>query len=309
MTNEEMISSIADGTMSISRIRRIVQAAYGVELTSTEIETVTRRLEIATPHRVPSGNSLLDAYPDKWSFLLTALSFWVRVRRYWGDEKALELKQNIESATAPGWRALFMQFDNYIHPQIYNRLHIGFRGNDLVKPLPLEAFYSWEMQRNFYLQAYDREMAAHPEPNPGAKFPLATPDYEMDKLRRLEESYLAAFENTFRDGHALSDYFVKFWQTVQEKRGADYAENLRQQIVAPVDAPLGYRPFYSQSKGNFRHFLRHLRGFQTNAPYRVIIKIPPSVPLQEIELEGALVKYGWEKVHSIAMLGTLVLSA
>ena len=106
MEIKEIVLAIADGTLSASRIKRIAKAAYGVEISPKVIGQITAGAGILTPHREPTGDELRDDYPDQWSILLEARSFWVRVRRYWGDDAAIALRDALTTATAERWRGL-----------------------------------------------------------------------------------------------------------------------------------------------------------------------------------------------------------
>ena len=295
MDKTEMILSIADGTQSVSRIKRIVIAAYVIELTHDEILGVTTSAGIATPKRVISGNELKDRYPDRWSILMEARTFWARVRRYWGDNAAAELYEAIEDASDFQWRGLVVQFPGYVDSMIYDRTAINLQAERL-EPTELESLYDWEMQRELYLQACKRELEQNPEFVPGVKHPLPTAEYEAEKQAIFEKKCLFAYDAMFSDDMEMITHFAKFWQAVRQKRGERYAEELCKNLAGFTGSG-----FYSATESNFRHFLFHLEEFKWKSPHR-IVKLREAPPLS-MYLEGALLKHGWEKLHSFVLMG------
>lgn len=301
MDTKEIVLAIADGTLSVSRIKRIAKAAYGVELNPKVIGQITDEAGIATPRREPTGD-LRDAYPDKWSILLEARSFWVRVRRYWGDDAALALEYAVRRATAEQWRGLSEQFGAYTTPAIRDRASINLTAVSKAVP-QLESLYSWELQRDLYLQGFEQEFAANPEPKTGAKFPLPTAEWEAFKVEQYRQDSIKVFDREIGSEEKLIEFFAEFWQEVYRNRGDRYFENLRHSFVGSGQSVYQH-PFYSATQNNFRHFLHNLNGFRTKAPWRVVVMQDPEMPLPML-LEGALAKYGWKKVQSMAAIAIL----
>lgn len=301
MTNAEMIFAIADGTLSVSRIKRIVKAIYGVEITPDEILRITIQANIVTPKRVLSERELENNYPDQWSILLEACSFWVRVRRYWGDKAAIRLCDRIQLATIGQWRSLKNQFPIYTDSGIFQRQDIDLEAVEISVPTELESLYPWNLQQSLYLQRFTQEFIENPETVVGVRFPLLSEEYLNFKAQKFKQDCLNACDRTFADEITLINYFGNFWQTVYARRGEDYYDKLKRSLVGNSNSN---HPFYSVTEKHFRHFLHNLQGFQTKSPWRVIISQDPLRQLP-MPLEGALFKYGWMKLKSVAVIGII----
>lgn len=304
MNAKKIVLEIADGSMSVSRIKRISQSVYGIEIDPKLIEQITASAGIATPHREPFSDPLKNQYPDKWSVLLEARSFWVRVRRYWGDDSATALKIAIANSTAGRWRSLRKQFDSYINPHIVDRCNLSLNSPETDLPLELETLYSWDLQRELYLKAFEQEFLAHQEPQSGAEFPLPSSEWREANRQKFKQNCLIVFDNQIGSERKLIEFFAKFWADVYRNRGEQYFENLKHSLMGHPDQPLSQKPFYSATERNFRHWLRNLNEFKTKGPWRVVLTTDPSLPLPMV-LEGALEKYGWQKVQSTATIGLL----
>lgn len=159
-TIEEMILSVADGSLSVSRIRTIIKARYAIVVDVSEIKAITCRHNIDTPLKAPvtfesvlgsrgevigfhkivngvRGDAILsfDNYaveysivkcPDKWTIFLTSRSNWTRVRRYWGDGAAAALKSQIESCDELHFTSILSQLADYTTAAIHERRVIDF---------------------------------------------------------------------------------------------------------------------------------------------------------------------------------------
>jgi hypothetical protein len=296
------ILEIADGTMSVGRIKRIAKA-LGVELELEQIGQVTREAGIPTPCRDPSGDPLRDRYPDYWSIFLEARTFWKRTRRYWGDEAAKSLKAVIEEADVNEWRGLASQFEQYATSAILNRRDLCCPGIEIPEPLELEQIYPWGLQRNLYVKAFDREFLANPDPQEGERFPLATLAWREFKQKEYQENCLKAFDLRIGTEKEMIAFFVDFWKMVKRNRGDIYFQNLKHALTGTPDQPLSQRPFYSATEIHFRHWLRNLDGFKRKAPWRIPL-LEPDLPLPMV-MEGALSKHGWRQVEMMAVIALL----
>lgn len=155
MKLESAIRSIAKSPLSVSRIKRIIKALYGEEVSPQEIAAACDRLGIATPSREKTGD-IRDQYPDEYTFLLESRTFWRNVRRYWGDDNARTLAGVLSEATASMWRGLYPQLASYSTSGIHDRRKIDLSANS-DEPLETEKFYTWDLQVYYYLQGIELE--------------------------------------------------------------------------------------------------------------------------------------------------------
>jgi hypothetical protein len=304
LDSTQIILGIADGTLSVSRIKRIAKALHGIDLDTQQIVEVTKSALVSTPHRQKTNDLLFEQYPDRYSVLLEAKSFWERVRRYWGDSAALKLKQGLEKAIVDNWRGLYSQFAAYTTSAIYDRADIDLKAtND--NPLELERLYPWDIQKDAYLHGFNLNFAEQPESKQGALFPLPSPEYKEFRQAKFRVDCIEKCDRTWADERSLIDWFGEFWKAVYANRGERYFDKLRSELHGREEQE-SRLSFYSASEKHFKHFLRNLEGFKTSAPWRIPLNpnLPDNLPLP-MALEGAILKYGWQNVENIAVLGVL----
>ncbi len=277
----EVIKKIANGKISISRIKKIASSVYGIDLTIEEIIEFTSKNNIPTPQvtsRVP--------YPDENSIFFEARTFWKKVRRYWGDEKARLLSEKIVAANVNSWRGLYPQLSDYIAP-IHERSDIDYDRTD-DEYLELEKLYSAEQQKILYLKALEAEFKENPQFSGGAKFPLPTPEYEEFKKAVYEQDCLETCDRSFPSEIDLINYFADFWQQVRANRGEAYFDSLKRDLVGSLGQH-DRAVFYKSSEKHFIHFLSHLEGFRAKAPWRIPLYRKATLPMN---LNGAIARWG-----------------
>lgn len=298
---ESQVLEIANGKISGSRIARIYQAKFQEKVDVKLVYQICQEHNIETPKADPNRSSPAKEYPDIWSFHFEATSFWIRVRRYWGDIAAATLKDRI--LATQHFRSLYRQFTAYADSAIYERKKINFAQLNET-PLPFESLYEIEEVREKYLEVYFQEFRLHPEPQAGVKYPLPCPEYEKFRRQKYREEAIAISQEKFPDANSMLNFFADFWREVRSKRGQFYFDNLKRLVI---DCSNGYypkTPYYSLTENNLRTFLLHLNSFKTSGrPYQ-----KPVNCLLPMPLEGLMARYGADKVASAIALG-LALSA
>lgn len=305
---ESLILRIADGTQSASRIRNIIKSICGTKPTYHLVTEVTEAANIPTPPRQLTGDKLQDEYPDRWSILLEALTFWVRVRRYWGDREAFTVKEVIAKTTQMGWRSLYPQFGLYTVASIYDRHPLSYGIQEDAEPLELERLYPWNLHRQLYLEAYDIEFERNSEWQTGSDYPLVTPEWESKKREENKQKAIAMCDRKFPTETEIIQFFGEFWCKVRENRGDRYFDNLLFEVVGHPNSPLNHVPYYRATEKNFRLFLHNLEWFTKRSHYHVdehSVGCDSMMPLRDPALEGALLKYGWAKIETMCACGIL----
>lgn len=300
MDSQKIVLAIADGTLSVSRIKRIALAIYDVTLEPQEIAAICNANQIETPHRAKTTDKLQNQYPDQWSIFLEALTFWVHVRRYWGDGAASDLQFAI-AKSGENFRDLYRQFEAYSDCGIMARQKIELNP-PIGSAIQLERLYPIELIKDLYLRAFYREFERHPEEKTGAKYPLPSADWYEFKEQKYREDCLKACDRKFPDNLSVINYFNEFWRTVYQNRGEAYFNHIKSDLVGRSDSEQRIH-LYSSSEKWFRHFLRNLEGFKRNSPWRIPLdpNFPEDLPLP-IFLEGLILKYGWKKVYNMAAI-------
>ncbi len=303
MTNTEMILilEVADGTISASRIKRIIEAKYNVLIEAKKIYQVCQENNICTPKGVPSNQ--YASYPDKWSILLEAKTFWIRVRRYWGDNSTCDLERAIQLSDRSNWLGLYSQFGSYTTSAIHDRRNINLELTLIEQNEPEKLGYSWDLQRDLYLEACEQIFFINPVHQQGVKYPLPTKEWEQEKQAKFNQACLDKANKIFPDDQSVILFFNQFWETVKKNRGVDYYNQLRY-LVHGNSESLQTTHWYTANDTSLRRFLRNLEGFKTKSPYRIFSEPYDSCALK-MDLEGLILRYGWQKLRSLICLSVL----
>lgn len=297
-----MVLEIADGTLSVSRIKKIVRAIWGIDITTEEVGDICTGEGIPTPKKATPINTIERQYPDKYSVFLEARTWWGQARRIWGDPWCEELLRTMEIASDPTFRSIFGQLGDVAHPQILDRKALETESVQM-NPLHLEWLYPLEVIRDMWIRGYHHQMKEFPDPVSATEYPLATPEWRKMKQEQRDKACLEIVNRELPKWEDAVNYFGRFWKTVRLTRGEHYFNNLKNDLL--FDG-LRRQTFYGCTEDNFRHFLRNMKGFETTAPWR--IPINPNthdLPLPEL-LDGLIIRHGWKEVKTFVALGILM---
>lgn len=168
LTTEEKVLAIADGSLSLSRIRKIYQAKFGAKIPLDTVAKICQSHGIETPRRQQPKDYFERQYPDKYTFYFIGRKLWKDVRRIWGDEAAIALKEKLSPKTL---RSLEHQFAAYTDASIRNRKDIDLEAfNQSV--LDWEHVYSIDTVVEQYLSAFEDEFLDNPEHPSGKEHKL-----------------------------------------------------------------------------------------------------------------------------------------
>lgn len=305
MSSTELVLSIADGSMSVSRVARIIKSYYGFAIPVEDVASICKQYQIPTPARATTQDSLAQSYPDKWSVALEGVSCWVRVRRYWGDDAAVQLKDAISKSSDSNFRGIYSQLSNYTTSAIVDRQNIDFL-SEIFEPIELERLFSLCQIKDLYIGAYAQVFQRDTSFHAGVKFPTATPEWhEYKKLKYIQDSILLSQEQLPTDESVIG-YFIDFWGVVKKNRGKHYFKNLEQSLCGSGQS-IYQKPFYSATEKHFRHFLHNLNGFKSNENWRVVMMRDPNMPLPML-IEGLLHRYGWKTLHSLIAIAAMCIN-
>lgn len=287
---EQQIQLIADGKKSVSRITRILKA-LGHKADHAWVAHYCKTHGIPIPAGIRG-----DAYPDIWSFLLEARTFWVRVRRYWGDKKAQYLHQQIQDLKI--FKKLYPQFGSYTTSSIYERRDLDLNFKKAL-PAEIKAFDLSKIQQK-YIEAFEIEFRLNPNYNPGAKFPLWVDEYEQIKKEKYRDDCIETASIKFPNESSVIDFFDNFWGEIQKHRSPFFCSQLERLIFDRSKGIYPKVPYYRTNEQNFRKFLGGIPGLANNYPFYLTRQNPI-----RMDLEGLLYIYGWEKVNGFLLWGIL----
>jgi len=274
---------------SIRRVQKLAKAIYGLDVDRDNIVLSTTE---------PMARVGLKAeYPDCWSIFLIAKTQYQKLRKIWGDSIADRWAQQVANSNTNFW---------YWWQQLLNsttafldRAAIDWQEKSIT-PHELATLYDESISREMVIMAIERVKIESPEPQVGVKYPINSPEWRKFKKEEYERKCI----DRAYTKEQLLEHFTEFWIAVA-KRGNGYLENLRRAVNGTSDTPLSQKPFYTSCDNNFRHFLHNLEGFKHKAPYRIVVTSAPELPLRSMELEGALIKYGYSEVKIAVTCGLL----
>lgn len=276
---------------SIRRVQKLAKAIYGLDIS---------RDSVALPNTEPMARVGLKAeYPDCWSIFLITKTQYQKLRKIWGDKIADRWAHRLinDNNFWYWWQELL---DSTTAFGDRRSIDWSVKHAELMPVPEIATLYGATIALEMTLMAIERVKVEHPEPEAGVKYPVDSLEWRKFKKEKYESECV---ERAYTKEQLL-EYFTNFWIAVS-KRGDNYLENLRCAVNGALNAPLSQKPFYTSCENNFRHFLHNLEGFKTKAPYRIAITAPPELPLRSVELEGALIKYGYSEVKIAVNCGLL----
>lgn len=288
-----------------TRIRKLALSVYGVEVTNAEIIEVVEGGGHGNIERVAIERQGIDKeYPDAWSIFNETVTAYKLLRRIWGEEIAdrfaVEVRE-FNGVSIWSWREELIAATCSIEL----RREINWVSPAVSASELLDKFDEFTV-RQMISMAIDRQRKQDPEAQKGSDYPLITPGYWEAKEAKFKADCL---EKAWTEQEVIA-YFSDFWSEVRSKRGDRYTEELRRGLSGFVGESGNHtKGFYGATELQFRHFLFNLAGFRSKGSYRVILTDQARNTAEngrlKMALEGALIKYGWMRVHSFVLLGML----
>lgn len=288
-----------------TRIRKLAQAVYGVDVTNAEIIEIVEGGGHGQIERVAIERKGIDKdYPDIWAIFNETVTAYKLLRRIWGEEIADRFAISVrtfDEISIWDWREELLAATTSIE----KRKAINW-GNPSGGDCELAAKFEPDSVRRVISQAIARQRSQDETIYKGAEWPVIAPGYWEAKEAKFQSDCL---EKAWSEQEAI-DYFARFWGEVRANRGDRYVDELRRGL-AGFNGASGHhtKGFYEATELQFRHFLFNLRGFKTKGPHRVVLtdqcrSIAENARLP-MALEGTLIKHGWVRVRSFVIFGLL----